>query len=171
MVDELKVTPGRGGNHHPLSVRAFISKDTLLTKLTKGIQLALRNRGEPRIYEGCFEKVLRDMGAEIVEWPGRGVQFPDYITREWGHSCGAIDLYAELNGKRIGLEVEESGWYRACESELLKLGWSDLDYRIVAWDVRQLGPIGKLASVEMLPFPNSVLVITQFGIVEVSSGS
>ena len=24
MVDELKVTPGRGGNRHPLSVRAFI---------------------------------------------------------------------------------------------------------------------------------------------------
>ncbi|GAH48544.1 unnamed protein product, partial [marine sediment metagenome] len=24
MVDELKITPGRGGNRHPLSVRSFI---------------------------------------------------------------------------------------------------------------------------------------------------
>ena len=82
---------------------------------------------------------------------------------------GNIDIHAERAGKRIGIEVEESGWHGAFTPELLKLGWSDLDYRLVAWDVRRQYPIEKLPRLRMLPFPNAITVVTRFGAVEVSS--
>ena len=55
MVDELKVTPGRGGNRHPLSVRAFILEH-------------LASNGEDyiasmhRAYKGELDRIARENG-------------------------------------------------------------------------------------------------------------
>jgi len=170
MVTELRITRQRGGNHHPLSVRGFTNSDGQLTELVKGIQSFLKQRSQFKTYEGQLAAAIKGMGADIVKWPGSGITFPDYIARGWGHTCGAIDIYAEFNGKRAGIEFEEHGWYQACVPELLKLGWSDLDYRIIAWQVGRLSTMERLSEVKMLPFPNPVLVITQFRTMEVSSG-
>jgi len=160
----------RGGNRHPLSVTGFTSKDEKLAEVVAAIQLAIRQHDRLRIYEGAIEDALKRAGATCIKMSGYNLAFPQAIAKACGHTGGNIDIYAEFSDKRAGIEVEPVGWYRACESELLKLGWSDLDYRIIAWGVRQPGPIRKLVYVEMLPFPNPVLVITQFGIMEVSNG-
>jgi len=55
MVDELKVSPGRGGNRHPLSVRAFI-----LEHLATNVEDYIANMH--RAYKAELDRVARENG-------------------------------------------------------------------------------------------------------------
>lgn len=55
MIDELKVTPGRGGNRHPLSVRSFI-----LDYLAKNIEDYIANMH--RAYKAELDRIARENG-------------------------------------------------------------------------------------------------------------
>jgi len=158
----------------PISVRESITCDndavllaTLVCEAVKEASHFAQPLGDG--YIGLrIERVLAPLGIKLSleEYP---VEFPDEIARAWGHSAGGIDLHGEYKGKSIGIEDESVGWYRACEPEILKLGWSDLDIRICAWGIRQRKALERFKGMEMLPFPKPVIVVTKFGLLEVSN--
>jgi len=55
MIDELKITPRRGGNHHPLSVRAFILDHLVANGEDYGANMH-------RAYKAELDRIARDNG-------------------------------------------------------------------------------------------------------------
>jgi len=174
------------GLRKPISVWNFIAGDEDEELVVRGIRRAIEEAiSLGWIWDGDISRYIEKnlapagvvfkvsaYGAAKSGFDPPFAKFPKPIAEAWGHSTGGIDLYAEFNGKLIGIEDEPIGWYRACEPEVLKLGWiSGLDYRICAWGTRQRATIERFKGLEMLPFPHEVVVVTRSEIMRVRNGS
>ena len=85
MVDELKITPGRGGNRHPLSVRAFIldhlaAGQDYIANMHRAYKAELdriaKENGRRRLYRKpryhSFDVAVQVLAREgLVEFSGR----------------------------------------------------------------------------------------------------
>ena len=100
MVDELKVTPGRGGNRHPLSVRAFILDHLAAAGEDYGAnihraykveldRIASENSRRYRYHRPSFPSFSKKMNLlsreGLIEFSGREEESdnPMFDNREW----------------------------------------------------------------------------------------
>lgn len=157
-----------------LSIRPFTTHDGELENIIGLISNATKEATKPvgPLRDGCIGLRIQDALAPLgvrLSFEECGVRFPSDIAVACRHWGGQVDFSARYKGKTIGIEDEPSGWYRACVPEILKLGWSSFDIRVCAWGIRLRSALERFKTIEMLPFPNTVIVVTKFGVLEVSS--
>lgn len=98
MTDELKVTPGRGGNRHPLSVRAFI-----LDHLAANVEDYIANMH--RAYKAELDRVASENGRR------RPYHKPRYHSFEVAVQVLAREGLVEFSGREEESDSPQfGGW-------------------------------------------------------------